>query len=344
MYETQTYEAIFQRMLSKLSNDIDKREGSIAYDALAPKAAELAIAYMELDNILKFGYVDTTYGKFLDSKVLEVGIIRDPEKKATGTLKFMGASGTVIPKGTEAYTDSGVSFVTTEPGTIVGGEVIVNIVAVNAGVIGNVAMNSIINTVIEDVTCTNIAATAGGEDIETDESLLKKFIKQVTTPSTSGNIYDYYDWALEVVGIGDARVIPIWNGNGTVKVVVIGDDKKAVTPSKVVEVKDYIETKRPVGVNLTVESAVNKSININVKLSLNGKTPAEITPILTEKVEEYFRDVSFIDSEIKISRIGSILLEIPGVVDYSNLTLNASSGNIVLADNEVATIGTVTIT
>ncbi|UTW69876.1 hypothetical protein KHA80_02945 [Anaerobacillus sp. HL2] len=33
MYEHQTYEAILARMLDKIPDDIDKREGSIIYDA-----------------------------------------------------------------------------------------------------------------------------------------------------------------------------------------------------------------------------------------------------------------------------------------------------------------------
>ena len=41
-------EAILQRMLSKIPDTIDKREGSIIYDALAPASKELAIIYLEL--------------------------------------------------------------------------------------------------------------------------------------------------------------------------------------------------------------------------------------------------------------------------------------------------------
>ena len=36
-----TYEEILQRMLGRVPNTIDKREGSLIYTALAPAAAEL---------------------------------------------------------------------------------------------------------------------------------------------------------------------------------------------------------------------------------------------------------------------------------------------------------------
>lgn len=38
MYENQTFNTIMQRMLNNVSDDIDKREGSIIYTALAPLA------------------------------------------------------------------------------------------------------------------------------------------------------------------------------------------------------------------------------------------------------------------------------------------------------------------
>ncbi len=52
MFESITFESIIKRMLSKIPSDMDKREGSIIYDALAPVALELQLMYIELDNIL----------------------------------------------------------------------------------------------------------------------------------------------------------------------------------------------------------------------------------------------------------------------------------------------------
>lgn len=52
MYETQTFETIMDRCLSRVSSSVDKREGSVIYDALAPACAELATLYTELSNIL----------------------------------------------------------------------------------------------------------------------------------------------------------------------------------------------------------------------------------------------------------------------------------------------------
>lgn len=51
MNEIPTYEEILQRCLDRISNTIDKRQGSIIYDALAPCCVELAQMYIELSGI-----------------------------------------------------------------------------------------------------------------------------------------------------------------------------------------------------------------------------------------------------------------------------------------------------
>lgn len=45
MFEDKTYENILQEMLNRVPDDIDKREGSVIYDALAPTAYSIADLY-----------------------------------------------------------------------------------------------------------------------------------------------------------------------------------------------------------------------------------------------------------------------------------------------------------
>ena len=59
MYEKMTYESILQKMLNMVSDDVDKREGSIIYDALAPAAYFLADQFFQLDNFVDLLLPDT---------------------------------------------------------------------------------------------------------------------------------------------------------------------------------------------------------------------------------------------------------------------------------------------
>lgn len=64
MYEKMTYESILQKMLNMVSDDVDKREGSIIYDALAPAAYFLADQFFQLDNFVDLLLPDTALGIF----------------------------------------------------------------------------------------------------------------------------------------------------------------------------------------------------------------------------------------------------------------------------------------
>jgi uncharacterized phage protein gp47/JayE len=73
-YEDITYEVILQRMLDRVPNNMDKREGSIIYDALAPAAVELQLMYIELDTILQETFADTAQRDYLVRRAIERGI------------------------------------------------------------------------------------------------------------------------------------------------------------------------------------------------------------------------------------------------------------------------------
>ena len=77
-------EAILQRMLSKIPDTIDKREGSIIYDALAPASKELAIIYLELKYNIDLIFADTAVEEYLDRLCNQIGITR---KEATPAIK-----------------------------------------------------------------------------------------------------------------------------------------------------------------------------------------------------------------------------------------------------------------
>ena len=68
IYEDMTYEVILDRMIERVVDsypEIDTREGSIIYNALAPAALELAIMYTELDNAIAESFVDTASREYI---------------------------------------------------------------------------------------------------------------------------------------------------------------------------------------------------------------------------------------------------------------------------------------
>ena len=74
MYESITYEVILQRMLDRIPSTMDKREGSIIYDALASAAVELQQVYIEIDAFLRETFGDTASREYLIKRASERGI------------------------------------------------------------------------------------------------------------------------------------------------------------------------------------------------------------------------------------------------------------------------------
>ncbi|WP_135552611.1 baseplate J/gp47 family protein [Paenibacillus cymbidii] len=343
----QTETAIRQRMLGSLPADLDKTEGSYIWDSLSPAAIELALAAIWGREVLRRGFAGTTFGGYLDLRCEEHGLTRKAAEKAAGTVRFAGTVGTVAAAGTRVATAadpvtgaSSLEFVTLEEATIgESGTAEAAAEALVAGKTGNVAAGAItlLLTPIAGITSVvNPAAMSGGLDVEADGDLLVRYYAKVRNPSAGGNAADYVNWALSVPGVGGAKTYPLWDGNGTVKVVVVDVDKQPASSGLVAETAAYIETMRPVGADVTVVSAAAVAIDIAAAITpAAGYTLQQITDALREAVVAHFRQIAFAVTSVSIAKIGALLIATPGVLDYEDLTLNGGTGNVDLGDNDI---------
>jgi uncharacterized phage protein gp47/JayE len=352
VYENQTEDVIKQRMLDVVPSDLNKREGSFIYDGISPAAIELALAYIELDRVIKLGFAQTTYGQYLDYRAGEHGLTRKPAVKATGQITITGSPGTTVPLGSIFATGNGVQFATTAAVTLdATGSGIASIEAVTAGSAGNVPAGTItaIPVGIPGVTSvTNASPTTGGIDTESDADLLVRLLEKVQLPATSGNLAHYLQWAKEVTGIGDAKAFPIWNGAGTVKVVVIDSNKQPVDAATVQSVASHIESVRPIGATVTVESATGLNINVSATVVLDtGAVLADVQVDFESALVDYLKEIAFRQNYVSYAKVGSLLLDTAGVLDYSNLLLNGGAANVSVGDTaancQVAIKGTVVL-
>ncbi|MFS1511096.1 baseplate J/gp47 family protein [Chengkuizengella sp. SCS-71B] len=355
-YETETKEVILERMLSKSPATIDQREGSITYDLLSPAAIELAQSYIQLELALKHGFADTTYGEYLDMRCREMGVERRSELHASGRVTFTSDNEITIPEGVRISTavtvDSDpIYFVTIEEG-VIGQEnssVDIAVKAEEGGTLANVDVGEIslvygeLSGVVE---VANSESFENGVDEETDSDLLNRYLERVQNPSTSGNANHYLEWAKEISGISDAVVIPVWNGNGTVKVILLSTEKTAPDESIITKVRQYIESVRPVGAEVTIVGAPEVTIAIDASIVLDqGYDLDQVSEQIRVYVREYLASLAYRDSYVRYSQIASTILDIDGVLDYVGLTINGGTSNVhvPIEDGEVAVLGEVTI-
>lgn len=345
--EGNTQEEVRNRMLDRIPDTVSKVEGTFTSDIISAVSGEIEQAYGEMDTLLEKVFAQTSFGEYLERRAAEFGIYRKDGQKATVSVTFNGANGAFIPAGTAVSTMSGLRYYTKEAATIVDGIAVALAEAEDVGAVYNVPAGVIVtlpNQVAGVAGVTNFVAATGGVDVESDDDLRARLAIRVQNPATSGNPDHYRLWAMEVVGIGDAKTIATWNGNGTVKVIVVGSDKRAVSPEKVGEVADYIETVRPIGAEVTVVSAQEKAINVSVNVQLSaGYTLAEVSDNIRANIDKYLKDNAFRRDYISYAVIGSLVMDAEGVEDYSDLRVNGGTANITLAVDEVAVMGTVTV-
>lgn len=93
MYEDETFDSILDRMLTRISDaipEIDIREGSVVYNALAPAAVELQDVYIALDTVLKESFAITQSREYLILRCAERGIHVEPATHAIRKGEFTG--------------------------------------------------------------------------------------------------------------------------------------------------------------------------------------------------------------------------------------------------------------
>lgn len=351
MYEDQTADVVLERMLANTTGDIDEREGSVLRDLLALSSIEFGRAYSELSKMasLFFSLSDDMPRELLEEKVALLDIYPKEAVAASGVLTITGPSNTLIVSGTRVSTldETPIYYKTTETVTIPeSGVVSVLIVAEVAGVSGNASANSITRLVetLEGVSVTNESEFVDGLDIESNASLYTRYMEKKTQTSSSGNRSDYIRWSKEVKGIGYARVFRLWNGPGTVRVVLLTDDKKSPSEALVQLVRDNIALKMPDVATVTVDAAKELSLDIDVKLTINENSTNEIAAEqFRQELDSYFTDIAFNDEVVRYAKIGECLLNAKDVIDYENLYVNNGSGNIRLEQDQIPVLGKINI-
>lgn len=342
-YNQETYEAIRKRMLDNMSNDIDKREGSFVSNMVSPVGVEFAKCYMELDNILSIMFLEDATNEYLDKKVYDFGIERKLGATAKGIIKVIGENGTYIPEGSEVLSQGELAFYTLHDAWIEEEVALIEVEASNVGVDFNIIPNSIDKFAkeINGVTSvTNEEEFAQGVDIETDEELRERFFEIIRRPATSGNIYHYEQWAKEIDGINQARVKPLWNGNGTVKVIV-SNDNSIVSEEIVAKCQEYINTVKPIGADVTVITPTSLDINITANIYIeNGYDTVRAKLDFEQNLEKYLSNCT---DTVVYTRVASCLGSVAGVKDYSELKLNGGISNISFDDEKLPKIKSIVL-
>ncbi|GEO28150.1 hypothetical protein AAC03nite_39350 [Alicyclobacillus acidoterrestris] len=357
-----TQSDILTALLAAIPDTYDKSVGSFVWDNLAAVAENIAALDDNLDAATDKLSIANLTGDELTQRVYErTGIRRDEATYATGTVTLIGTG--AVNAGDLVETQGGIQFqITTTTDITTSGDVPIQ--AVVAGAAGNVPAGTITLfpvTLSGFTAVTNANPTKGGADEESDSDLLQRYYDYVQNPPTSGNKSEYFNWAIGFQGVGGANVLPLWNGNNTVKVVVVGADKQPASDDIVSALQTYLDPGvtglgdgvAPIGAFVTTVSATGLAIDFAATLVLSPgydiatatqNVQASLISYLQTVASEQYGTPTAKTAIVSYAKAGDAILNSAGVEDYSNLTLNGAMSNITVAIEQVAVLGTTNFT
>lgn len=343
-------EEIHKKMIGVIPEDIDISEGQLPHDLTFPTALIASeMAQSDLPRLLRQIWPQFAYGIYLDYHARTRNMERKAAQRAAGRLLITGQDGTVIPRGSVFATvsrndNTAVEYAAAREYTITGGQVLIDIEAVSPGSDGNVAGDMIIIVISDNLngikSVINPDPTEGGFNEESDDELRERIIQydQSMSGSFIGNEADYKRWALSVVGVGEAVVIPAVDDTGLVTIVATDSNGDPASEGLCRQIYDYImeganergERYAPVNAHLSVVSPSTLEIRVEAVLEPeDGASPADIKERFLQSLKAYFLQARG-DGEIRYSEIYRLLKSVTGVYDIRDVTLNGAALNIPL--------------
>jgi len=219
------YEQILERLLSNVPNDVDKREGSIIFNALSPAALELQQIYEELADVLTETFADTAGLDSLIMRARERGIKYKDATHAVikGTLTFSENQltepeviGSVFGVENSTMFYEVTSKVSYEPATRVG---VYLMRCQEEGTAGNIASGSLLLEETDDDSIPDNLAIASITELYTTaredeelEAFRARYFDEIQNQAFGGNVADYIKATNEIDAIGAAQILPVYLG------------------------------------------------------------------------------------------------------------------------------------
>lgn len=364
MFEDRTQENIKAEALALLSPaaGVSALAGSYADATLGAVAGQLSELYQVLPAVVSMLFVDEYSGPYIDLVgSTYFNITRRPGTKARCDLTLNGDAGTTLPAGTVFLTRSGLEFLLVEDVTIPQtGKGTGILEAAETGAAYNVGEGEINRMYINAVGLSSYTngEAQGGTDTESDAALLARIRERREKPANGANGWQYRQWALSVAGVGDAKVVELSDGPGTVGVTIVDSSMAPASPEIVEAVQTELDENRPVGARVAVAAPGSVELAVSAVVVITAATTAQAVKEafavrLRDYIEEIIRakygTIYYGPEEdgpytVIYNRILALLLTIDGVENAASLTINGGTDDVTIRADEVPALGTVEVT
>lgn len=356
------FENILQRMLDRVPNTFDKREGSMIYDALAPAARELANMYYAIDEHLRNTFAGTADREWLIKRCAEIGITPNPATYAVRKGVFTPAT-LEIQLG-ERFNLDDLNYVVIEK-LDTAGEYALQ--CETEGEMGNFGVGALVP--IQYIRGLESAELTGeiliyGEDEEETEALRQRYFETLPTMTLDGNVAQYSKWCREYEGIGNFKIFPEWNGKNTVKVSILSSENTKASQTLIDNFQTYLDPanapindtltdpeypqerglgmgKAPIGAIVTVSTATEKVINVSAQVMLREGYTSVVG--LEAELADYLNRLNYSRTTVSYVAISAVIQNNASIDVVLNVTVNGAKNNIELGEEEITKLGTVNV-
>lgn len=358
-FSDKTYEQLMEEALGRVSDDIDKRPGSMVWNGNAPCLAEMAQLYLALDFVFTATYVNSAPREYLIKRAADRSIF----PKAATPAVLRAKMNMNVPVGTR-FSLEDINFVVTKQLGSEGDDFVHLVECETAGTVGNGYAGELIP--IDYVDGLTRAETDGiysaGTDEEDTEVFRARVIESMRSIAFGGNVADYKNKAMTFDGVGQVKVLPIWNGAGTVKLILMSSnlDSPTISEDRIASIKNEVDPTEkqgqgyglaPIGHTVTVVSVKEKDVNVSMKAELKtgveqSAAIAEISKIINEYFKELSEDWKNKDNVVvRISHIESRILERCNSVEDIEIgtTANGETKSLILEKDEIPKLRTLNI-
>lgn len=348
-----TANEILTDLLAAMPDSYQKTVGYPTHDLLAAAALRMQGTDEEVAAMRAALDPENLAGGDLDRYVFpRAGLERRQATFATGVLTVTGTG--TVQQGALFESGGGIQFAASETVQITG-EGQVPVTCRVDGAAGNLPAHSITQmpVTLQGISaCDNPEPTTGGYDEEDDAAYYARYLLKIRTPATSGNVYHYQSWALEVAGVGAVQVFPLARGPGTVDIVLIDSTGQPAPPDLVQQVQDYIDPggtgegygQAPIGAQCLVEAATGTEITLTGKVfKLDTAEEETVTAGIKAAVGAYLAEIAFQQDYVSLARITERILAVEGVRDLESLMLNGGTDNVHLDERACAVLGELTL-
>lgn len=343
-YENMTYEVILQRMIDRVTNsypNIDTREGSILFNALAPAALEMAILYSELDNSRDESFIATASREYLFRGCEQMGMNTSIFDASAGVHK--GEFNCQVSIGSrwncDIYNYEATDYIGMENGYHYYKLLCETDGSASNAVVGDLTAISEVPNGLNHAKI--VECLIEGKDETDNDEIRTAYYEFINSTATDGNVNQYKRWCNEYNGVGNSKIIPLWNGANTVKVSILSASNSAASEELISEFQEYLDPNSegmgngvaPIGSFVTVSTATEIPINITAAVKLkSGYT--DTTPI-NDAINKYFSEIAYEKTVIPYMTVGAIILGVDCVDFINDLKLNGGTSDVTLGEEEI---------